>query len=205
MFIFSFILLPITFAYPIRNYILFGQKPFAVQSASELLYIGNYPLWEQFVPIDKTLFQSSFLITDHNVFSNALRTSINPFWFLNNFIVVIEYITSIALLLISVCGIISLSSTKKENLHIKFAILVTSLWSLSFIILNLTMPYSCSAHARYIVTPIIFFAIQLGFIFEYCKRQKIKDSILILLLTYSIIAITIVAIYTFLPTKFYFY
>ncbi|MBR1540341.1 MAG: phospholipid carrier-dependent glycosyltransferase [Clostridia bacterium] len=202
--IFAILLIPITFAYPIRNFILFGQKPFAVQPASKTLYIGNFSLWEQYRPLDKTLLHSSFALKDHNIFSNVLRTSVNPFWFLNHFIVVIEYFVSIVLLLTSCIGIITLLQIQKENLHIKLSVLVTSLWLFSFIMLNLTMPYSCSANARYVITPIIFLGIQLGFLLDYLKKFKLKAIIQLLSITYSVLAYVIVLIYTFSNGIYYY-
>lgn len=193
--LFLYVLLPITFAYPIRNYILFNQIPFSVQSASKSLYTGNYSLWEQFKPFDKTLLNPVFSLNDHNVFSMTIGTSVNPFMFLKHYYIVVEYIISITLLLISTIGIISLLQTQKNNIHIKFSVYTTSLWIFSFVLLNLTMPYSCSSSARYIFTPIIFLSIQLGFILDYSKSKKRKKIIKLLSVIYSIIAIMIIISY----------
>ena len=79
---------------------------------------------------------------------------------------------------------------KKENrdlLSILFVTYVT--WILAYIYFNISMPYSCTIHARYIITAILIVIIYIGILYNNAKNNFLKICIFVTSWLFEILSI----------------
>ena len=190
--LFFVITIPFIMAYPIRNYLLFHQPIFGVKLAHSYLYIGNHSYFERFRIFTPALFYSFFTNTDFNLFAYSIKSNINFFGNFNNSVFLVAQFILILLLFISIIGNIIIFFTQKNKRNYQIFCITTILsWIISVIIFNISLPYSCSMHARYIYILITFLVIQLGFILKSCKHKLIRYLIGYLIILYSVLSLFI--------------
>ena len=181
-FIFGIISLPIGLWYNIRNYILFEQPILYVLNPDNPdLYVGNYTLLQRFSLFSKEIFQvycNAF--EDYNIPTYLLKCSLfgefiwkqskltNVYY---TIAIIFNIIYSIIALICIIKNIIMKNKEDKVYKNILFLLLITNI--MSYILMNLKLPYGCSMDFRYIV-PTIF--IQTFFICFELENIMKKDS-----------------------------
>lgn len=179
--LFSFITLPMVFWYPIRNYYKFGQKLFWVPDALDYLKVPDTSFFKRWILSKELIFSIEYDRSATNVWANLIISSIN--FAMDSFAVpyivsIILRIVSVFLIIISIVSMIKYSR-KIENKDLLFILLITYVtWVIGYIFFNISMPYSCTIHARYIVTAIVIGIIYIGLFYKYLKNQNIKYCVI---------------------------
>lgn len=198
-FIFGIISLSIGLCYHIRNYILFNQPILYVLDINmQELYVGNYSLIERFGIISKEIF---YMYADpwsnYNIPTYLLKTSLFGEWKWNQEII-FQYIYSLALYSNIILIIISIISTikvlilkNKKNVVYKNLFFLLYIFNIiSFISMNIKLPYGCSMDFRYIV-PSIFVGAYYTYLYTIYMKDKNSKKMLYntILITSSILII----------------
>ena len=198
-FIFGIISLSIGLCYHIRNYILFNQPILYVLDINmQELYVGNYSLIERFGIISKEIF---YMYADpwsnYNIPTYLLKTSLFGEWKWNQEII-FQYIYSLALYSNIILIIISIISTikvlilkNKKNVVYKNLLFLLYIFNIiSFISMNIKLPYGCSMDFRYIV-PSIFVGAYYTYLYTIYMKDKNSKKMLYntILITSSILII----------------
>ncbi len=183
--IFGTISLPIGLWYHARNYILFKQPIlYILDTNNQDLYVGNYSLLERFLPFSKEIFQMYCnAFEDYNIITYLIKCSLfGEFSWGNGKLKCIYY--TIAIILNIILSIISLYCIIKNTLtknkrkkvwkNILFLLWITNI--ISFISMNLKLPYGCSMDFRYIVPTIFIQAIFICFELENIMRKNKKKG-----------------------------
>jgi 4-amino-4-deoxy-L-arabinose transferase-like glycosyltransferase len=183
--VFSIISLPLVLWYPIRNAIKFNQPPFGVLSASSELAVEKTDFVNRWL-INSEIFANKLELKASNVISYAINSSIIFIMnadFLANWLVHLMRILSIALIAIAIISIIK--NSDKNFLNI---ILITTviIWFLSFIGFNMSLPYSCTMHSRYIVIVMVIGMLYIAKLFEQTNKKWLKNTINVLVVLYSL-------------------
>lgn len=161
--VFGIVSLPIGLWYHVRNYILFNQSILYVPAPSNALYVGNYNLFERFFPMSGQIFEIyCHPYEDFNIPTYLIKCSIyGEFLWSQDKISCIYYVISIICnILFSIlalyCMIKNIPNKNKRNriwINILLILGITNI--ISYILLNLKLPYGCSMDFRYVV-PLIF-------------------------------------------------
>lgn len=178
--IFGIISLSIGLWYPIRNYILFNQPIlYVLDPNSESLYVGNYSLLSRLLPISSEIFtQFGNTSTDYNIPTFLLKSSLFGEWEwgysqIGEILYCLALYSNIIVVVISLYSMIKVMISKRKNKrnivfnNLFFLLYITNI--ISFILMNIKLPYGCSMDFRYIV-PSIF--VGAYFIVEYLKSIK---------------------------------
>ena len=194
--VFCLISIPLILSFPIRNYILFGQAPFAVHDAAIELYVGNDDLISRFGIFNKEILNNTLGYKDQNVLSYVIKSAIvfetnRPDVFGTTFVKILSIIF-IVLALISM--IILLFSKDRKNLIL---ILSYILWIVFFVSFNYQMPNSCTMHARYIITGIVISIICLTKLVQEKNNKKLEIAIISFSTIYSISSMLLVLLNIF--------
>ena len=200
--VFAVICFPLALWFPTRNYILFGQglnhmtKPTGTD-----LYNGDESIASRFIlfPILQEFKQVySLVYDDYNVFMIMMRTSLFGEWGFN-----VSKIISVSLFyfagflgIISIIGM-AVSFVKAKNRFRDISLIaVWIIISLSFVTLNITLPYFCSANARYIAPAAVIGMIYTAKLCDICEesgRKKARISLYIIEISTAVYC-TLVAI-----------
>lgn len=132
----------------------------------ETLYIGNQSIWNRF-----GLF-NIFQMSNVNIWNYFIYSSINlGILYRNNICDKILALLAVILIINSIYYLI-----KNKN---KMLIITYISWWLSYIILNLQMPYICSMNARYMLIPISINILQIGKGLQTEKNKFMKTQVYI--------------------------
>lgn len=178
--LFSLITLPMTFWYPIRNYLKFGQGLFGIAEALQELRVADNSFFARWM-IGPEFLNAIYEMNASNVWSNLIISSIN--FAMNSYAVpytlsMSTRITSVVLIVISIISIIMFSN-KGENKDLKFILLITYIsWVIGYIYFNISLPYSCTIHARYIITAIAIGSFYVGIFYKNIKNKNLKYTII---------------------------
>lgn len=162
--LFGIIALPIGLWYNIRNYILFNQPIlYVLDPEAEELYVGEYSYLQRFLPFSKQFLEMyAHPYEDYCIPIYLLKTSLFGEWVWGQGILPkILYWPSITAAtvytLISIWFIIKeLFAKTKRYIDKKFMFMSLLLVNLiSFIAMNIKLPYGCSMDFRYTV-PVLF-------------------------------------------------
>ncbi len=158
--VFAVICFPIALWYPIRNYILFGQELNFVHylGTGSFVYTGNIPAIDRFftVPLFEE-FDQQFMDPgeDYSIFMIVTRTAIFGEWDYENVSnivsVTLYYINLIMIALSLVSAVYVCIKEKGTDLFSRFS--MAALWVIifvSYIVFNISYPFSCTADMRYI-------------------------------------------------------
>lgn len=190
--VFGVIATPLVFWYPIRNAIKFSQPPFGIAAASSEFSVAHTDFVNRWL-INNEFFSDKLELMASNVWCYVLNSSIIfvldiaylPHSFLN-----CMRIISLALIVLSIIAMIKYFRTN----YIYTMLEITSLaWLISFISFNISLPYSCTMHSRYIVTLYIIGMIFIGKLFESTNKKWLKVLISILVILYCIGTVAIFA------------
>ena len=192
--IFSCISLPLILWYSIRNAIKFGQPPFSIVSASETLKVASTNFKDRWI-LNGELFNNLLMQNASNVWAYVINSSIA---FMVEATIIPKYISlvlkllSVILILISFIGILKYTKTQ-ENKKLLYILLTTYFaWIIGFIYFNISLPYSCTMHSRYIVVSIIIGIIYIGIFYNNIKSPILKNLLKILIVLFEIISIILV-------------
>lgn len=178
---FGCIALPIGLWYPIRNYIEFEQPILYVMDPhNSNLYVGNYTILQRFMPFSNEI--SKIYCdpwTDYNIPIFLLKCSLfEEYAWKTGTILNICYYISIAVNLILIvytiyCIIKNLCAKNKQNQIWKIALFLLFIFNiLSYITMNIKLPYGCTMDFRYMVSTLFVGAIFVGFELENMRKKK---------------------------------
>lgn len=180
---FGCIALPIGLWYPIRNYIEFKQPILYVMDPHNSdLYVGNYTILQRFLPFSNEI--SKIYCdpwTDYNIPIFLLKCSLfeEYTWktgILTNICYCISIMINLILIIYTIyCIIKNLCDKNKQNQIWKIALFLLFIFNiLSYITMNIKLPYGCTMDFRYMVPTIFAGAIFVGFELENMRKKKQK-------------------------------
>lgn len=178
---FGCIALPIGLWYPIRNYIEFRQPLLYVMDPHNSdLYVGNYTLLQRFLPFSNEIGKIYCdPWTHYNIPIFLLKCSLfGEYIWKTGIIANICYYISIAINLILIIYTIysiikNIYNKNKQNQIWKIALFLLFIFNiLSYITMNIKLPYGCTMDFRYIVPTLFVGAIFVGFELENIRKKK---------------------------------
>ncbi len=178
---FGCISLPIGLWYPIRNYIKFGQPILYVMDVNNPdLYVGDKSLISRLNPFSSEIFKMYCdPWVDFNMPIFLLKCSLfEEYSWGTNFgiiypIVIILNLIMIVVFLISFIN--CLIKNEKRNLHWKISFAILLIFNIvSFLAMNIKLPYGCSMNFRYLLPTIFIGAIFTYFNLDYYRRKNIN-------------------------------
>lgn len=183
--IFSVIALPLVFWYQIRNAMKFGQPFFGVVTANPEFAVANNDFVNRWL-INSEIFATKLELSASNVISYVINSSIIfmiDTEFLSNIFLNFMRIINISLIIISLISLIK--NVKKDFVDL---ILVTTYvaWLISFIGFNISLPYSCTMHSRYIVAVIVIGMFYIAKLYENTDKKWLKNLINVLVVLNSL-------------------
>lgn len=180
--------------FPIRQYIKYDFKPFAIQKPYEHFYSGDVSFWERWGFISKDILKNGIEIESKNIFSYVINSSL---YCLYTYTKSISYFLKEITLLLAIISLIIVLKTfikkiiKNDNDNVLTLIIVFFSWVLGFISFNISLPYSCTMNSRYIVILFIISMIMLGYSASESKSKLWKYIILTLSIMLSILSVII--------------
>lgn len=165
--VFGIISLSLGLWYPIRNYILFKQPILYVMDPNnQKLYVGDNSLWSRFILFSKEIFvQYANPYEHHNIPIYLIKSSLFGEWswstnYICKYIYMFAIVANIAIIIFSIVAMIRemISSRKRDLIYRNIFLLLYFFNIISFITMNIKLPYGCSMDFRYIV-PTIFIGI----------------------------------------------
>lgn len=189
--LFSFITVPMVFWYQVRNNIRFGQPIFGIVEGLEILKVADNSFFARWV-LNHEIFNVVLEYNASNVWANLIISSINfailsdeiPFW-------ISMVLRGISLIFISISIISMFKYTIKGNNKNLFSILTVTyiIWIIGYIFFNISLPYSCTMHARYITTAFVIGVIYIGVFYNNLKSKESKYFIFGLSLIFILLSI----------------
>ena len=184
--LFGCISLPIGLWYPIRNNILFGQPLLYVMDPHNAdLYVGNYSFLQRFLPFSSeigAMYCDPW--THYNIPIYLLKCSLygEYSWKICGMYNVIYYTTiiiNIFFVLYILYSIMKNSIIKvEENKELKISLAVLFLINLlSYISINLELPYGCTMDFRYILPTLFVGLLFIGFELKNIEKSKYENIV----------------------------
>lgn len=175
---FGCISLPIGLWYPIRNYIKFGQPILYVMDINNSdLYVGDYSLFSRLNLFSTEIFKVYCdPWTDFNIPTYLTKCSLYGEYEWSISLTLIYSITIILNILMIFIFIISfincLVRKEKRYLQWKIALSIFLIFNIiSYLAMNVKLPYGCSMDFRYLLSSILIGAIFVCFTLDYYRRK----------------------------------
>ena len=150
-----------------------GKNTIGIISPYEYLSLRDFSAWERFG-------LSNFLTpNNYNIWNYLINASYNL-----GFISTLLISQNIATVFSLLCIFISLYFCFKNRNAILILTYLT--WWLGYFYLNVSMPYLCSMHPRYMVIPFYLNALFISNGFEKEKNTKLKEVLTLLIYIYSV-------------------
>lgn len=190
--VFAIICLPLVFWYQLRNAIKFNQPLFGVVAATDEFKILNTDFINRWL-VNGELFSRKLEFNASNVFSYVINSSI-IFMIDTEFLSIgfLNFLRSINIILILI-SLVSLIKNINKSFFDIILVITYLTWIGSFICFNLSLPYSCTMHSRYIVSAIIIGLIYIAKLYENTNKIWLKNLINILVVLYSLGTVVIFA------------
>lgn len=180
--VFSMISIILGLWFQIRS-LAHGLYTLGIIEPYKYLSIADKSLWERF-GISNVL-----NISDVNIWSYLIYSSLN-FFAITSQNTVYNLIMAILVIILAVDAIYFMIKNKLKN---KILLITFISWWISYFYLNLSMPYMCSMHSRYMVVPLSIGITHLGIGIEDEKSKIIKFQ------TYtSVIVLSVMSIIKFI-------
>lgn len=178
---FGCISLPIGLWYPIRNYIEFGQPILYVMDVNNPdLYVGDNSLISRLNPFSTEIFKMYCdPWIDFNIPTFLVKCSLfEEYSWGTNFgiIYTIAIILNITMILAFIISFINcLIKKEKRNIEWKISLAILLIFNVvSYLAMNMKLPYGCSMNFRYLLPTIFIGAIFICFNLDYYRRKNIK-------------------------------
>lgn len=178
---FGCISLPIGLWYPIRNYIEFGQPILYVMDVNNPdLYVGDNSLISRLNPFSTEIFKMYCdPWIDFNIPTFLVKCSLfEEYSWGTNFgiIYTIAIILNIIMILAFIISFINcLIKKEKRNIEWKISLAILLIFNVvSYLAMNMKLPYGCSMNFRYLLPTIFIGAIFICFNLDYYRRKNIK-------------------------------
>lgn len=155
-----------------------GLNTIGIIQPYEELSVEKYGLWARFGLTNPLEWQGN------NLWSYFLHSSLNFTVVIKN--LAFEMIFIVMAIIILVVSLYYLLKNAKEN---KVLIVTTIIWWLSYIYLNISMPYSCSMHSRYMYIPLAIGFVALGKGLQNSENEKMNFSMTVLTVAFSILSV----------------
>ena len=194
MLVFALMVIPISLWHQLRLILKFDWEFLGVQMPYDHFSVKDATFWQRWGIISKELLQNRILVKDKNIFSYVINSSL---YCLGNFSNIIGYIIKgVLLLLIFIAIFVVLKHCfKKKEEKVKNILIVTfGIWIMAFIYFNVTMPYSCTMHSRYIAILFIIGMIMLGLEIDKSKNKFWNTFIYLISIVFSVLSTYIVLI-----------
>lgn len=192
--VFAIILAPLGLWYQIRLISQFNWHFFGVQMPYEHFSVKDATFWQRWGIISKELLDNTILVKNSNIFSYVINSAL---YCLGNFSNVISYIIKgLLIILIAITVfVIAKHSLRKKQEKIKNILIITFItWIIAFIYFNISMPYSCTMHSRYIGILFIIGMMMLGIEVDKSKNKYWIFFNYLISIMFSIFSISIVLI-----------
>ena len=190
--LFSLITLPMIFWYQIRSSILYEYTPFAIAGPLETLKSSNMSFASRWL-FSTEIFNKIFELNASNVWANLIISSIN---FLPDLESVVPYGISLALrglsiafIIISIIAMFKYTKNSEHKSILLFLVVTYIAWIIGYIYFNIQLPYTCTMHARYIITAMIIGIIYLGIFSNNLKSTIAKKTISIISIIFILLSI----------------
>lgn len=160
--------------------LLNGLNTIGIIQPYEDLSVAGYNLWERFG------LANIFVMCGYNLWNYFVYSSLN--FAIGYQYTLVEGIFAVFAAVLIIISIYYLFKYRKEN-EVLFITYIT--WWLSYLYLNISMPYSCSMNARYMLIPLIIGFVMIGKGFEKEKSKLIKGITILstaLVCIYSIVS-----------------
>lgn len=196
--VFGIISLSLGLWYPIRNYILFKQPIlYILDTNNQKLYVGDKSLWSRFIPFSKEIFiQYADPYEHYNIPTFLIKSSLFGEWTWNTsyiceYIYVFALFANIAIIAFSIIAMAKeMIFTRKRDLIYRNIFLLLYFFNIiSFISMNIKLPYGCSMDFRYLV-PTIF----IGIYFIVLQLRNLQNEVKNKLIYENLMQISIVLV-----------
>lgn len=196
--VFGIISLSLGLWYPIRNYILFKQPIlYILDPNNKKLYVGDQSVWSRFIPFSKEiLIQYADSYEHYNIPTFLIKSSLFGEWswstnYLCKYIYMLAIVANIVIIIFSIIAMVKeMMSTRKRDLIYRNIFLLLYFFNIiSFISMNIKLPYGCSMDFRYMV-PTIF----IGMYFIVLQSRKLQNKAKNKLMYKTLMQITIVLV-----------
>lgn len=189
--LFSIISLPMVFWYPVRNAIKFGQPLFSIRHAFDTLKVANTDFASRWI-INGEIFDNLLLLNASNVWAYVINSSIIFIMdseFIPMFVTLILKILSVLFIIISGISIVK-ETHKSENKKLLYILIATYLsWMIGFIYFNISLPYSCTMHVRYVLIAMIIGIIYIGILYNNLSNTAFKYLLKILIILFEVVSV----------------
>lgn len=149
--------------------LLNGLNTIGIIQPYENLSVAHYSLWQRF-GLSNILFMNGY-----NLWNYFLYTSLNFGLVYNQ--TILEGFVALAALMLLLISIYYMIINYKEN---KMLLLTYISWWISYLYLNISMPYSCSMNSRYMLIPLIIGFVMIGKGLEKEESKMFKVFIYVL-------------------------
>jgi len=192
--LFAIIALPLILWYPVRNFIKFEQPLFSVVSALDILKVNSTTFCDRWI-LNNELFSNTLASNASNVWAYVINSSIAfmmEIKIIPKTLAIILKIMSLLLIIISFIGFFKYTN-KNANKGLLYILCMTYIyWIIGFIFFNISLPYSCTMHARYIVVAMIIGIMYIGIFYNNIKNRYLKFLIKNLIILFEIISIVFI-------------
>ncbi len=171
--VFGVIATPLVFWYPIRNAIKFEQPPFGIAAASKEFTIQHTDFVNRWL-INNEFFANKLELNASNVWCYVINSAVIfmlDVAFLPNIVLNISRVVVVFLIIIALIGMIK---HFRENYLYKMLFITFITWLVSFISFNISLPYSCTMHSRYITIMYLIGMLFIGKFYETTDKKWIK-------------------------------
>lgn len=160
-----------------------GLNTLGIIQPYENLSVAHYSIWERFG------LSNIFMMDGYNLWNYFIYSSINyGIAYKGTIIETIPVVFAAILLIISIYYLIK---NRKEN---QILVVTYITWWISYLYLNISMPYSCSMNARYMLIPLIIGFVMIGKGIEKEKSKFLKGL--------TIISTAVICIYSLIDFIF---
>jgi len=195
--VFGLISLPIGLWYPIRNYILFNQKLFYVLTDNlETVYVGNYSIIQRFLSFSFDQYIHIYAYPhgyDYNILAYLIKTSLfDELIGSGNIIQVFAFFIHTILIILFGYYVIKYLISKNKNVYMDTMFVSTIFIFISYIIFNISYPYACSMHFRYIFITFFYFTMIGLYQMSLSKNKSIYKVTRNLIIIFSLLSVIMI-------------
>ena len=173
-FIAILIMLPMLLIFQIRNQILFDIPLFAVPEGKDQFYIGDRSIIDRFTIFSNELLNWTLNEEDCNIFNQIITGNITHFSVYPIFVYIMKALCILQIFNFIIAGIKYLKNKKNTNINTYLLIssVIIIIWIVCYISFNITLPYSCTMHPRYISIAITFAIIMLYIFVDFLEKNN---------------------------------
>ena len=190
--VFAIIVAPLGLWHQIRLITNYDWELFGVQMPYEHFSVKDATFWQRWGIISKELIENTILVESKNIFAYVVNSSL---YCLGTFSNAISYIIKeflLILIFITILAIVKHSLNKNKEKVKSILIMTFIIWIIAFVYFNISMPFSCTMHSRYIGILFIIGMMILGVEVDKTKNQYWRLFIYLISILFSVLSTYIV-------------